>query len=122
MSNFDIRVAEKVRNFPHHIPVCDNRLQNEVGHLEVEFRCVGVKSQRCKVAVVKDDLASWFGKADSLAQESSRICDVTDNSMSQHQIVLAIMGVAALGVGLVIFNIFQPGFCCDILRSINQLS
>jgi hypothetical protein len=84
MSNFDIRLAEKARNFTHHIPVCDNHLQNEIGHLEVEFRCVGVKSQRCVVAVVKDDLASWSGKADGLVQESSRICNVADNSVGQH--------------------------------------
>jgi hypothetical protein len=39
----DIHLAEKARNFTHDIAVSDNRLQNEFGHPEVEFRCVGVK-------------------------------------------------------------------------------
>jgi len=95
------------------------RSGRKVRHLEVEIRCVGVKSQRCIVAVVKDDLARWSGKADGLAQESSRICNVADSSVGQDQIVLSIMRVAPLAVGSVIFNIFQPGFCCDDLRSIN---
>src|SRR5215510_4725859 len=122
MSNFDIRMAEKMRNFAHHIPVRDNRLQDEVGHLAVEFRRVGVKNLRCVVAVMKDDPATGSGKTDGLTHESSRICNVADNSVGQDQIVLSIMGSADLAVGLVIFNIFQPGFCCDVLRSINQLS
>src|SRR5262249_7339138 len=115
-------MAEKMRNFTHHVPVCDNRPQNEVRHLEVEFREGGIKSQRCIVPIVKDDPASWFCKADGLVQESSRICNVAGKRGSQDQIVVSVMGVASLAVGLAIFNIFQPGFCCDVLRSINQLS
>src|SRR5262245_20168701 len=122
MSNFDVRLAEKVRNFAHHGPVRDNRLQNEVGHLAVEFRSVGVKKLRCVVAIMKDNPATGSGKTDGLAQESSRICNVADNSVSQDQIVLSITGIASLAVGLVILNIFQAGFFCDVLRSINQLS
>jgi len=45
---------------------------------------------------------------------------VVDNSVCQYQIVLLIMGRAALGIRLVIFNISQSGFCCDVLRSFNQ--
>src|SRR5262245_6802185 len=99
MSYFDIRVTEEAGNLPHDIFVC--RRTNETRHLRVEFRCVGVESIRGIVAVVKDDLAAWLCKANGLAQESSRIGNVTDNSVGEHQIVLPIMGVAALAVRLV---------------------
>ena len=86
--------------------------QLESRHLAVEFRCIGVKYTGSVVAVVNDDLAAWPCKADGLAQESSRICDVADNSVRQHQIVLLVIGVAALGVRLEIFNVFKAAQEC----------
>ena len=44
---------------------------------------------------------------------------MTDNSVGQHLIILAVVYLA-LAVCLIIFNIFQPGFCCDTLCSFNQ--
>ena len=105
MSYADIALAQKARKFTHHITVCDNRPQNQFGHLEVEFGCIGIESHRRIVAVVKDDLAAGSGKTDGLAQQSSGIGNVADNGVSQHQIVLPVMGIAALAVRLVIFDI-----------------
>src|SRR5262245_60714525 len=120
VSNFDTQAAEKVRNLAHDILVC--RRNNESRHLAVELRCIGVKCTGCIVAVVNDDLAARPCEADGLAQESSRICNVADNGVRQHQIELSMMGAAALAVRLKIFNVFQSEICCDVLCNFNQLS
>ena len=45
---------------------------------------------------------------------------MTDDSVGKHQIVLAFVSIATLAVRLIIFNIFQPGFCREMLCSFNQ--
>jgi len=97
-----------------------HRLQNKSGHFVVKFRHVGAISHRCVVPVVEDDLAPRPGKTDGLAQQGSGICNMTNDRVGKHQIVLALVSIAALAVRLIIFNIFQPGFCREMLCSFNQ--
>ena len=76
MSYFDIRLAEKARNFTHDKAVGNNHLQNEFGIL-------GSSSMHSRRRV-QDDLAAWSGKTDSLAQESSGVGNMADNGVGQH--------------------------------------
>jgi hypothetical protein len=67
--------------------ICGFRSDRLSGHPQQHPRIVvGVRVVRIdgEVAVVKDDLTAWPGKTDGLAQESSGVGNMADDSVSQH--------------------------------------